>query len=324
MTAIHDLLDAVSTGQPQLAVSVDSLVRQGRRHQRAVASGLAAATAGVVAVIGLAITQPGAGGSTTTPSSPLQTAAAKTSPYSGAVTSAAVIPAAHLFGDGTTVGTYLATSGCATPAFTVVSQDAERVVLSLKMGGQGGPARQKCVPFPSSGTSVADPGPSFSGEVTATLQQPLGTRHLIDAATNRSIPVTADTQAAEPSWLPRGWRDVMGVQPADLSAWSQVWQLTSPNEQLSLTQRYQTRAELPGTPNETVGTSPARLEVTARRLVLTWFSKGRLYILSDGPFFPCKMSVGEGAAVCPSAAVNTPRVLTKAELLRIAISVTPR
>jgi hypothetical protein len=348
MTAIHDLLDAVSAGQPQATVSVDDLVRAGRRRHRTVASGVAAGTAVVVVVAALAgvtvLRQDDNHGSAADASAvPSNRSYSATAPIAGApsniqaVNTHAVIPAAHLFSGGTSVGTFVETMACTRPPeLTVVSQDAQQVVVSLTVPGLGAPGQgtwlgtgattpPSCEPFPSAGTGAEFHGPTFSGEVTAGLSAPLGTRTLVDAATGRAIPYTSDSVVAEPTWLPPGWGDGQPLQPTGLQTWEHSWRLGSSAEWLSLTQTHQATADLGGTANATVGTSEARLHVTATAIGITWLAAGWKYELSDYQTILCNPPVnGSTIATCPTPTAAALRQLTQAELLHVADSVAPR
>jgi hypothetical protein len=336
MSEIHDLLDAVCSGQPANHVTVDDLVRAGRRRHRVLAAGAAAGTATVVAVVAavLVVGRPGgtalpAGGPTmpgtlaTTPP-----AISSSSPLAGASTATiAVITAGHVLAAGRQVGTYVTYCSQVKPTLTVLSQDNTRVVLQLRivmprMGSGPGPGNECGQPGQA---SPVRPGLLSSGELTAELTVPLGHRRLVDSATGKTIPYTRDDRTAWPTWLPAGWRDATSVHPTDLLTWQQEWQHGT-SEQLQLTQTYHASNNLRGPANTMVGSAAARLVHHGDQQTLMWWVKGTSYTLTNAHIGVCLPGLGLTSSQAPMScpATQTGPLLDKADLLRIARSVHTR
>lgn len=347
---VHALLDSVSSGQHAHRLSVDDLVRAGRRRQRMVATGVAGGTAAVVAGAAAMVSLTGARHTTGALGAP-STAPANTAPVSTALATTAqpdpsgapapnrpftsllgTISAAHLLSSGRQVGAFVVTDGCqTTPGLRVVSQGAEQVVVSLQLrltapaavgpSAATSPTADDCHLIMSSATGRVV---KQSAEVIADLDAPLGSRALIDQATGKPIPYTADTQTAYPTWLPTGWVNTSGVRPTDLRTWEQDWG-TPANALLSLRQTFDAPDSLGGAANVQVNGEPARLVTGARGYELTWWSQGRLYVLTASSSQLCSFPQGASSPMHCTPAVETPGVpMTQADLLRVAESVKAR
>ena len=343
---VRDLLDSVSAGQPHAhRLSVNDLVRAGRRRQHRVASSVAGGTAVVVAGAAALATHAGRVGSSaevgaaSTP--PVTATTGQPDPSASApwpvptVTLLSTISAAHLLANGTQVGTFVTTDGCPTaPILRVVSQGADQVVLSLAVPTQAqaqAPAAAAAVneASPSAAAQHCPAGrihnatngmPAGSVEVLADLKTALGGRALVDEATGRAIPYTADTQTASPTWVPAGWLDSTGVRPVDLTAWEQDW--STATGLLSLRQTFNAPDSLGGAANSTVSGQPARVVENARAVEVTWWAGGRLYDLAATGTQFCPLPQPSATLVgCTPASEPTGRPLSESDLLRVADSV---
>jgi hypothetical protein len=333
---VYDLLDSVSSGGPTGgSLSVDDLVRGGRRRQRGVAFVATGTTAGVVTVAVTAALlavpgsrRPSASPGASNPAGPSSPAPAATAlvPLNGPVGAAIPITAANILEGGTQVTAFAETVACAGPAeATVVSQTDTQVVLSLRFG-KGSPAatmshapvasdapHPACTARPSVVTEVPGAEGTIPGSYVFALSAALGSRRLIDAGSGRTIPYTTAEQFAEPTWVPAGFRQ-MGMQPTDRRVWEEFW--TSREGGFTLAETYNVADAVSGA-NRAVNGRPARFQSDQNSL--EWVANGRLFELAAPETGACQ--AGTSTADTPCVVVSHLPTVSEADLLRIADSI---
>ena len=344
MSDIHDLLDSVSTGQPAHRLSVNDLVRAGRRRQRNVAAGVAGGTAAVVAVAAAAIV-PGIGGSpSSSPAaasptiSPAVTAqlppapTASTQPiYAGPAGATAPIVTAHLLIGGRTLQTTFITDSCSAAGLSA-TETATTVTLTLTTvapvpSQRAGATYPNCVAKGQTSAYFVPVGQTLSigsGDLRTTLAAPLGNRRLIDATTGRTIPYTSETQVETPSWLPTGWERVGDARPELAQSWATTFQTDGgPNPRmLMLTQTENAKDALGGAANAVVGTAPARVSGDPSTLQVRWWDGDRLFDLAYLASSPTTCNAGKNGKPHDVCTVTGPApTIARADLLQIAASV---
>ncbi len=339
---IHDLLDNVSSGAPgDSSVSVDALVRGGRRRQRGIAVAAAGTTAGLaaiaVAVAYAAVpgtTKPSASGGFGSPTATISPAPATSIgyPLNGPVGGAIPINGVSLLKGGTEVNALASTVMCAgTAQATVVSQTDSKVVLSLRFGqnrstvaapGQPPPSRmatRDCNPRP---TAVA-PDPAADGGTTGTyaftLSAPLGSRQLIDASTGKAISYTTAEEFGTPHWIPAGYRPVFVPRMTGQNVWEEMWNNRDQGT-IMLGETYQDTTPVTGV-NTTVSGHPARFGGSRDTNTLEWVADGRHYSLWAAHTSECKAAESQALGKC--VLVTKPgQPISEVDLLRIANSIT--
>ena len=338
MTGIHDLLTAVSSGQPVSAVSVDDLVRTGRRRQRTLVSAVATGTAAVVALAVAASAgalqsrdpaSDGGGASTsgTFGPSPSYAPVPTPSPYDGprvvvgADGATSSIPTAHLLNGDRTVATTVDGPLCATtsPDLTVVDQTATEVRIKLRItGGAAQTPKSTCggkIAAPPSQGSTESAG---SQQEQVTLQAALGTRLLVDAATGKTIPYLSSRDAVSPTYLPQGFVQVGPVAPA-YDGWSTTYRRGSGSgaESLNLEQVAQAADLQLGKVTTTVDGQPASVLVMGSSIDLRWQHLGGVL---DLWYSSCRVPINASASSYPCIKLDKP-ALSQSELLKVAASI---
>jgi hypothetical protein len=358
MTEIRELLRQVSSDQPSPSLSVDDLVRAGRRRQGAMASLVATGTtvvvvAAVVAAVGVGRSPDQAAGSASPSVTPalaitaaLPTAAtASTQPIvAGPFGARLPVATAHLLDGGRVLQTTLQTDRCNGGATLTAVESQQQVTLTLALGpvptaslpmaaqpSGGPPVDNSCGPRPAAVTTTGTLVSIGAGDVRTTLLQPLGQRRLVDGATGRTIPYTSETEVRKPTWLPAGINAFGPIQPVGSQGWTQRFE---PDElsgrqplapgvhtyELQLDQTDNAPRSLGGPATDTVAGVPARVSQLSTTATVTWWRSGRLFTMTARSLSVlCPPTPAAPQSSCHLQ--SSPPALATTVLLRVAASI---